>query len=122
MSGFPAMAGIASRFHLLGMPSIRTLKPCAIHGAHTFLTVQAVMPKSFVESHYNLETRSSEVCYTNVTPIAFFNLLTDAADIPASRAACRTPLPAANATLALSTLALAIGGRPNLMDKPRAVA
>ena len=52
----------------------------------------------------------------------FFSLLTDAADIPASRAACRTPLPATSAILALSTLALVIGGRPNLMDKLRAAA
>ena len=43
-------------------------------------------------------------------------------DIPASRAACRTPLPAANAILAFSTLALAMGGLPNLMDKLRAAA
>ena len=52
----------------------------------------------------------------------FFSLLTDAADIPANRAVCRTPFPAASAILAFSTLALAIGGRPNLMDKLRASA
>jgi hypothetical protein len=53
---------------------------------------------------------------------AFFSLLTDAGDIPASRAACLTPLPAANSRLAFSIFALAIGGRPNLMDKLRAAA
>jgi hypothetical protein len=52
----------------------------------------------------------------------FFSPLTDAADIPANRAACRTPLPAASAILAFSTLDLAMGGRPNLMDKLRAAA
>ena len=55
-------------------------------------------------------------------PIEFFSLLTDAAEIPLNRATCRTPLPAANACLALIILALAIGGLPNLTDSARAAA
>ena len=53
---------------------------------------------------------------------AFLNRLTDAADMPDSRAACRTPLPAANSRLALSTLAAGIGGRPARIAKARLAA
>jgi hypothetical protein len=53
-------------------------------------------------------------------PRAVFRRDAEAADIPANRAACRTPLPSVRAILAFSTLALTIGGRPNLMDKLRA--
>lgn len=59
---------------------------------------------------------------TELVARAVFRRDAEAADIPASRAACRTPLPAISAILAFSTLALAIGGRPNLMDKLRAAA
>jgi hypothetical protein len=54
--------------------------------------------------------------------IEFFNRLTDATDMPASRATARTPLPDANSRSALSIWALAIGGRPNLIFRLRAVA
>jgi hypothetical protein len=54
--------------------------------------------------------------------IEFFNRLTVAADMPASRATARTPLPDANSRSALSFWALAIGGRPNRIDRLLAVA
>lgn len=53
---------------------------------------------------------------------ADFIRLTDAAEIPASRATWRTPLPATSPCLALSTLDAEIGGRPNRTDAARAAA
>jgi hypothetical protein len=52
----------------------------------------------------------------------FFNLLTEAAEIPASLATSRTPFPAASPALAFSTLVTGMGGRPNLIDAARAAA
>ena len=49
---------------------------------------------------------------TELVARAVFRCDAEAVDIPASRAACRTPLPAASALLAFSALALVIGGRP----------
>ena len=46
----------------------------------------------------------------------------DVGEIPANRATCRTPLPAANSRFAFSTLMVAIRGRPNLIDNARAEA
>jgi hypothetical protein len=48
--------------------------------------------------------------------------LHDAGDIPANRATCRTPFPAANSCLAFSTLANGIGGRPKRTLALRAAA
>ena len=42
---------------------------------------------------------------------------TDAGDIPAILATCRTPLPDARNCLAFSTFGFAIGGLPNLIDR-----
>ena len=56
---------------------------------------------------------------------AFINVLilqADAGEIPANRATCRTPLPAARNCFAFSTFGLAIGGRPNLIVRLRAAA
>ena len=53
--------------------------------------------------------------------IALLSRLTDAAEMPANRATCRTPMPAANSCLARISLALAIGGLPN-RTMPRTAA
>ena len=47
---------------------------------------------------------------------------TDAGEIPAILATCRTPLPDARNCLAFSTFGFAIGGLPNLIDRARAAA
>ena len=47
---------------------------------------------------------------------------TDAGEIPAILATCRTPLPDARNCLAVSTFGFAIGGLPNLIDNARAAA
>ena len=65
--------------------------------------------------------RSLSGYVATASSIEFFSLLTDAADMPASRAVCRTPLPAASAILAFSNLDLAIGGLPN-RTMPRTAA
>jgi hypothetical protein len=54
--------------------------------------------------------------------IEFLILQADAGEIPADRATCRTPLPAANSRFAFSTRMVAIRGRPNLIDNARAEA
>ena len=59
---------------------------------------------------------------TVAVPIEFFNRLTDAADIPTSRAVLRTPLPAASSCLALAIFVAESGGRPNLIDRLLAAA
>ena len=56
---------------------------------------------------------------------AFIEVLileTDAGEIPAIRATCRTPLPAASSRLARCDLVAEIGGLPNLIDSARAAA
>ena len=47
---------------------------------------------------------------------------TDAGEIPAILATCRTPLPAARNCFAFSTFGFAIGGLPNLIERARAAA
>jgi hypothetical protein len=47
---------------------------------------------------------------------------TDAGEIPAILATCRTPLPDARNCFAFSTFGFAIGGLPNLIDRARAAA
>jgi hypothetical protein len=51
-----------------------------------------------------------------------FNRLTEAAEIPASRASSRTPFPEVNPRFAFSNLLVLIGGLPNLTEALRAVA
>ena len=58
----------------------------------------------------------------DVAAIEFLIRLADAADMPAIRATCRTPLPADRAILAFSTLTDPSGGRPNLILRLRAAA
>ena len=67
-------------------------------------------------------SNSHQVRMAGVVLIAFFNLLTDAADMPAIRAASRTPLPAANSRSAFSVRARLRRGLPHGMDIAREAA
>ena len=95
-------------------PTGRAVYP-ALGGDHSAINIDAGNRRATLGSKPDRQLPTSALR-------AFFRRDAEASDIPASRAACRTPLPAVRASQAFSTLALAIGGRPNLMDNLRASA